>query len=146
LLHRTVFIPACEEAGYHPFRVDRSEPHGTITDAILSEIHACQFMIADLTYARQSVYFEVGVAHGLGIPVLLTCRQDHFRGKSDAEKVHFDLEQFMTSYWTLDGSNFVWMGGEEMKPKARLEVMKTKLANAWPPRLAPTLEREAGKV
>ncbi len=35
-----------------------------------------RFMIADFTGHRGGVYFEAGFAHGLGIPVIWTCRED----------------------------------------------------------------------
>ncbi len=76
-------------------------------------------IIADLTYARPSVYFEVGYAHGLGIPLLLTCRKDHFHGKVDHARVHFDLEQFKISYWSRNAKGrFQWPAA--MEPSERL--------------------------
>lgn len=58
-------------------------------------------MIADLTYRRPSVYFDVGYGHGLGINTLLTCREDHQRGAEDGKMVHFDLARYRISRWKL---------------------------------------------
>lgn len=114
-------IPACEDVEYAHYRVDRAEPISTITDAILEEIRKCRLMVADLTYARPSVYFEVGIAHGLGIPLILTCREDHLRSADDLLKVHFDLAQFRISFWKEDERThkIVWPD-EASRPVTRL--------------------------
>jgi nucleoside 2-deoxyribosyltransferase len=83
-------LPVLKELGIEPIRVDRVEHNGDIDDTIISGIVNCDFMIADLTYARPSVYFEAGYAQRV-VPVIYTTRSDHFRGKSDDTRVHFDL-------------------------------------------------------
>lgn len=114
--------PLCSELGYTPLRVDRVEPDQTITKAISDGIREAACVIADLTYARPSVYFEVGLAHGLGVPLILTCRQDHHRGSEMTQKVHFDLEQYKISYWVLEeNGRFRW--GKHSHPKKRLEAL-----------------------
>jgi hypothetical protein len=99
-----------------------TEPKHSITEAILEGIAECACVIADLTFARPSVYFEVGLAHGLGIPLLLTCRLDHHKGNESDKKVHFDLEQYKISFWTktADGE-FRWP--KNMTPKSRLRAL-----------------------
>ena len=74
---------------------------------IISEIRNADILIADLTYARPSVYWEAGFAEGLEIPVIYTVRIDHFRDKEDDLfgnlKVHFDLQNAPIIPW--DGKN-----------------------------------------
>lgn len=86
--------PALRSMGITVRRVDRIEHNDDIDDRIISEIQAADFVIADLTYARPSVYFEAGFAQR-EIPVIYTVRSDHFRVSADpanaALKVHFDL-------------------------------------------------------
>ena len=53
--------------GVNAQRVDRIEHNDNIDTRIISEIEAADLVIADLTYARPSVYFEAGYAHLLGI-------------------------------------------------------------------------------
>lgn len=76
-------------------RIDRIEHNDDIDDRIISEIERADFVIADLTYARPSVYFEAGYAQRK-VPVVYTARRDHFRDKPDDPhgnlKVHFDLQ------------------------------------------------------
>jgi len=44
-----------------PVRVDRIEHNDAIDDRIVNEIKSADFAIADLTYARPSVYYEAGI-------------------------------------------------------------------------------------
>jgi hypothetical protein len=111
--------PACQALSYEPVRVDMSEPPQTISEMLVEAITEAACVIADLTHARPSVYFEVGYAHGLGVPLLLTCRKDHHRGEEDSARVHFDLAQYKISYWTRDSDGaFRWSDG--MAPAERL--------------------------
>jgi nucleoside 2-deoxyribosyltransferase len=48
--------------GINAQRVDRIEHNDNIDTRIISEIEAADLVIADLTYARPSVYFEAGYA------------------------------------------------------------------------------------
>lgn len=118
-LYEVVLQPTCAEFGFEAVRVDLNEPETTITEAILRGIQVAECIIADLTYARPSVYFEVGFGGGLGVPLLLTCREDHQKGNIDSERVHFDLEQYKISFWErgIDGS-FLWK--KRMDPETRL--------------------------
>ena len=116
------FKPACEKFCYVPFRVDLNEPAQSITKSILDGITEAECVIADLTFARPSVYFEVGLAHGLGIPLVLTCRKDHLNGTEDDKKVHFDLAQYKISYWSVtEQGEFEWEEG--MSPTERLKLV-----------------------
>lgn len=113
--------PACSELQLTPHRVDLLEPKQTITAAITAGILEARCIVADLTHARPSVYFEVGFAHGLGVPMVLTCRKDHYRGMPDDLRVHFDLEQYKISYWETSERGFSWASG--MRPIDRLRAI-----------------------
>lgn len=77
-------------------RVDQKEHNRNINDVITDEIGRADVVIADLTYARPSVYFEAGLAEPQ-IPgrVIYTVRRDHFTpSEDDPERnraVHFDV-------------------------------------------------------
>ena len=102
-LYDGTIIPLLDKMGITPFRVDRSNRNEDIDNQIISEIRQCDFVISDLTYARPSVYFEAGFAHGLKVPVIFTCREDHFKHRPDDVhgnlKVHFDLQMKPIVQW-----------------------------------------------
>ena len=92
---------AITNAGYRSYRVDQemvqNPGEGKIDDTIIAEIRRSRFVVADFTHGdtgiRGSVYYEAGFAHGLGIPVIYSCRQDQI------EKVHFDTRQYYHIPW-----------------------------------------------
>jgi hypothetical protein len=87
------FDPGITAAGYRPFRIDGKEHINGISDEILAEIRRSRFLVADYTLLNNGVYFEAGVAIGLGIPVIGTCRADHFG------KLHFDIKHINALKW-----------------------------------------------
>lgn len=101
---------ALRDAGIVPVRVDRIEHNDDIDNRILDELNKCDMCIADLTYARPSVYFEAGDAIGQNKPVIFTCRDDHFHPKLEDpfgnHRIHFDLQMKNIISWTLEGKSF----------------------------------------
>jgi len=87
------FDPGIRGAGYRPFRIDGKDHINGISDEILAEIRRSRFLVADYTHMNNGVYFEAGVAVGLGIPVIATCRKDYF------DKLHFDIKHINTLKW-----------------------------------------------
>ena len=67
--------PALAEVGYRAYRQDRSGNNDRIDDAMVAEIRRSRLLVADFTGGRPSVYFEAGLAEGLGIPVIWCCNQ-----------------------------------------------------------------------
>lgn len=119
ILFNSCLSKTCQKCGYDAVRIDITEPPLTITQGIIEGITEAVALIADLTYARPSVYFEVGFAQGLGVPFLLTCRKDHYRGIDDSLKIHFDLEQYKISFWEKTGeTKLSWE--KNMSPFRRL--------------------------
>ena len=98
-----LIAPVVRKAGITPIRIDRKEHNRNINDVIVEELKEADLVIADLTYARPSVYFEAGFAERAG-PVIYTVRADHFRSKPDDEhgnlRVHFDLSMRNIIGWT----------------------------------------------
>lgn len=53
---------------YHPLD-HRSHGAEISADAIRAEIIRCAVVLVDLSFERPSCYYELGVAHGVGLPV-----------------------------------------------------------------------------
>jgi len=86
--------PILDESSLAAIRIDRVEHNDNIDARIIAEIEKADIVIADLTYARPSVYFEAGYAQR-SVPVIYTCRKDHLQPPNsetpEYQRVHFDL-------------------------------------------------------
>ena len=88
-------LPAVEnDCHFKAIRVDRIPHNDNINDKILAGIRQAQFIVADFTRQRQNVYFEAGLALGLGRPVVWTCHCDAF------DTLHFDTKPFNFVRWS----------------------------------------------
>ena len=106
-LYRLTLRSLLVEQRIVPIRVDRVEHQERIDQFIIDNIEAADFVIADLTYARPSVYYEAGYAESR-IPVIYICRRDHFGGGTKAPdgyqlKIHFDLITKNIIVWSNPG-------------------------------------------
>ena len=111
--------PAIREAGYKPLRIDEKEHNNKIDDEIIREIGRSRFVVCDFTcelvehkgnltaLSRGGVYYEAGVARGLGIPVIWMCHADHI------EYVHFDTRQF---------NHLAWKTPEDLRTRLRKRI------------------------
>lgn len=101
---------AIDECGYKPIIIDDIEFNDFIMDEVIQYIRQARFLIADLTClpeidnqdnskviqgVRGGVYWESGMAYGLGKTVIQTCRNDD----CSRNRRHFDLNQYQTIFW-----------------------------------------------
>ena len=103
-VYDNLIVKALKKFGIKPMRIDREEHNNDIDKEMITKLQKCDLVLADLTYARPSVYFEAGFGAGRfykedklkTIPVIYTCRKDHFKPKEDDpfgnRKIHFDLQ------------------------------------------------------
>lgn len=122
-----------KELKVNPLRVDRVNHNDKIDLKILDLIKSCDFGIADLTYARPSVYFESGLLEGRGKQVIYVCRSDHFTPKADDthgnNKIHFDLITKNIISWKNSSKSFE----KRLKARIRLVIapLQLQLNKSW---------------
>jgi hypothetical protein len=120
--YESAIAPAIRDSGFDPVRIDRKEHNNKIDDEIIAELRRSRFVIADFTSAtheregkreaisRGGVYYEAGFAHGMGIPVIWTCREDVI------DLVHFDTRQY---------NHIVWKDADDLRVKLYNRIRAT---------------------
>ncbi len=103
-------IPALEATGFVPLVMNMDEHNDRIDDRITVQIRKSGLLVAEMTGQRQGVYFEAGLAMGLGIPVIWVCHED------DLSNAHFDTRQF---------NHVVWDTPEELRERLENRIRAT---------------------
>lgn len=78
--------PICEEAGYEVNKADTTDAQGSILREIIEGIDNADVLIVDLTNSNPNVFYEAGIADGLGVPTILITQ--------DIDSVPFDLDGY----------------------------------------------------
>ncbi len=92
---------AIESAGYEPLRVDDDHYSGGVMDRIITQIRDSKFIVADFTKNKGGVYYEAGVAFGLGIDVVNVCERECLKEESK-DRLHFDVRHQVFIPWIKD--------------------------------------------
>ena len=95
--HEPIFgegiAPAVRDAGYDPIWMKSVLTNDDICFRMVAEIRKAQFLVADFTGLKGGVYFEAGLALGLGRPVFWTTQRE------EMTKVHFDTNHYQHIVW-----------------------------------------------
>jgi hypothetical protein len=67
---REIYVPAIKEAGYEPLRADELFSAGAVMEQVWVQIRKAKVLLADLTGRNPNVFYELGLAHALGKPVV----------------------------------------------------------------------------
>ncbi len=67
-----IYTKAIGDAGFEPVRADEIFTTGSVVDQVWEQICKAKVLLADLTDKNPNVFYEVGLAHAKGRPVVLT--------------------------------------------------------------------------
>jgi hypothetical protein len=70
-IYEQIFIPAIENAGYLPHRVDDDKSSHLIHSSIIKELIDAPMVLCDLSSRNPNVLYELGIRHAFGKPVVL---------------------------------------------------------------------------
>ena len=89
-----VYEPAIRKAGLVPVRADTEIfTTGKIIEQIWRGISNAKVLLAELTDRNPNVFYELGLAHGAGKPVVLV--------SSNQDDVPFDLQHIRVIYYDI---------------------------------------------
>jgi nucleoside 2-deoxyribosyltransferase len=110
VIYDSCVVPTLRKLSVTPLRVDRVEHNEEIDNKIFELLDSSDFLIADLTYARPSVYYKAGYATGKSKPVIYTVKGDHFAARVDDLygnfRVHFDIQMKNIISWREPNQSF----------------------------------------
>ena len=100
-IYNRYILPILKKKHVEPIRVDMRQHKDDLNNYIIRMLKESDIALADLTYARPSVYYEAGFAERQ-IPVVYTARKDHLSRAQvdDGLRVHFDLEMKKIIAWS----------------------------------------------
>lgn len=109
--YRNAVLAAIQYSGYKPIIVDQQHYNDFVMNQVITLIKQSRFLVADFTSrpeiendvrvlngVRGGVYWEAGMAFGLGRPVIHTC-EDSIESRN---RIHFDVNQYNTIFWKDD--------------------------------------------
>lgn len=109
----TVFKPAITKAKLAPVRADDLFRPGVIVSDLWQMIQEAKILLAELTTKNANVFYELGLAHAIGKPVILVCE--------NLDDVPFDLQQLRILIY--DKNNPEW--GKELSEKITRAIAET---------------------
>ncbi len=86
--------PVLEEVGFSVDRADDIDSQQNILRDVLERIEKSDLIVADLTTANPNVFYELGLAHARGKPVILVTQS--------VEDVPFDLKSYRLLEYSTD--------------------------------------------
>jgi hypothetical protein len=87
----------CLNFGLFPKRVDEYTRSGIVVKDIAELIEKSEYLIFDLSYERQNVYYELGYAHGVGNEA-----EDILIIAEKGTKLHYDIAGLRVQHFKLE--------------------------------------------
>lgn len=92
--YEKVIKPAVESAGLIPIRGDEIYSRPKVMEDIWKVLRSARVVVAELTGKNTNVFYEVGLAHTIGKPVIIITR--------NGEDVPFDLKALRYLYYNIE--------------------------------------------
>jgi hypothetical protein len=70
--YQDIYVPAIRDAGFEPVRADELFSTGSVVEQIWEQIEKSKVLLAELTDKNANVFYELGLAHAAGKPVVFT--------------------------------------------------------------------------
>lgn len=70
--YQEIYSKAIKDAGFEPVRGDEIFTTGSVVEQIWEQVTKSKVLLADLTDKNANVFYELGLAHAAGKPVVLT--------------------------------------------------------------------------
>lgn len=93
-VYNRVIEPICEDLGYEVNKADSTDAQQNILRDVISGIYNVDLLIADMTDSNPNVFYEAGVADGLGIPTILITQS--------IDGIPFDLQRYNMIEYSTD--------------------------------------------
>jgi len=92
-LYEEQIAPTLADQGYCVNKADELPTQGSIIEDIIKGITQADLIVADLTDTNPNVFYELGIAHGMGVPTVLIAQ--------DISELPFDLSAYSTIEYSL---------------------------------------------
>ncbi|WP_256545753.1 hypothetical protein [Halobellus inordinatus] len=92
-LYNEKIAPVLSDRGYEVNKADSVDSQRAIIEDIINGIANADLIVADLTGTNPNVFYELGIAHGLGVPTVLIAQ--------DIDELPFDLAAYKTIEYSL---------------------------------------------
>jgi hypothetical protein len=93
---KDTFETCCYEAGLKLDDIEQDATTARIIPRIVEGIRRAAFIVADISESRPNVYFEIGLAHGLDKPIILTAKV--------GTDIPFDMADMPVLFWDTQRS------------------------------------------
>mgnify|MGYP000462935933 CR=1 FL=1 len=80
-----------------------SSPNLNIMESVWTSINQAAFIIVDLSDKNPNVFYELGICHTLGKPVIMLCDEESYKNDYN-EKLPFDINSINTIFYKNTGA------------------------------------------
>lgn len=113
IYYEQLYKPAIEDAGLEPVRADDLFRPGVIVSDLWRMIQEAKVLLAELTTKNANVFYELGLAHAIGKPIVLI--------SETLDDVPFDLQQLRVLLYDKDDPTW----GDKLKADITTAIKET---------------------